>query len=155
VLGLSPQRAEQVNTVLKAIYKESLELEARNTSRETDDAGHVIINIKPYPQQLAKVEDRLWLQLDGILNTEQQSIARLNLNLDPRTEAPVTLHELVAPGFFGYGKSGARIEMWRVGTWYHWKVQARGNTDSSSAPQLPIAYRRFWRESPKDSRAPG
>jgi tRNA A-37 threonylcarbamoyl transferase component Bud32 len=151
VLGLSPQRAEQVNKVLEAIYMESLELEARNFSRETDDAGHVIINISPYPQQTARLEDRLWLQLDGILNTEQQSTARLNLHLHPRTEPPVSLRDLVAPGFFGYGKSGARIELWRVGTWYHWKVQARGNTDSSSAPQLPIEYRRFWQESPKDS----
>jgi predicted Ser/Thr protein kinase len=155
VLGLRPQQADHVNMALKAIYKESLELEARNSSRETDDAGHVVININPYPQQMARLEDRLWLQLDGILNTQQQTIARLNLNLHPRTEAPVAVRELVSPGFFGYGKTGARIELWRVGMWHHWKVQARGQSDSSSAPQLPIEYRRFWQEAPKDSRAPG
>ena len=59
----------------------------------------------------------------------------------------MTKADLVRPGFFGWGNDGARIELWRVGSWYHWSIQTRGNSFSSSAPELPVEYRRFWKGS--------
>jgi hypothetical protein len=50
------------------------------------------------------------------------------------------------PGLFGWGKSGFRIEIWRVGTWYHWKADSHDYVDASSGSQLPDEYRRFWKE---------
>jgi predicted Ser/Thr protein kinase len=146
VLKLQPRQIELVNKVLATSYEESVALEARNTERQTDDAGHVIVTIKPYAESLAKLEHRTWSQLDEILDPQQQSIARLNLKFDPpeaRHETGVALPDLVGPGFFGWGKHGAHLEFWRMGSWYHWKVKARGYEDSSSAPELPIEYRRF------------
>jgi hypothetical protein len=115
----------------------------------------------------------LWTELDGVLSPAQQSVARLNLYLDRpglmvRKEG-WTDAELVRSNFFGWGKGGARIEVWRVGTWYHWSVQVNlpANpensfpsgaiatvADTGSAPQPPEEYRRFWNESPNDAKAP-
>jgi tRNA A-37 threonylcarbamoyl transferase component Bud32 len=153
VLNLQPRQIERVNKIFQAIYAESLVLEARNTQQLPDDTGHVVVTIKPYHGPIAQLEDRLWSQLDEILDPQQQSMARLNLDLGPRQlryQEPIPLADLVAPGFFGWGKDGARIELWRVGSWYHWKVQARGYEYSTSAPQLPVEYRRFWKGSPSD-----
>ena len=144
-LNLKPVQVEEANKILAASYQEFLTLEAQNTERKTDDAGHVTITIKAFPTGLAKLEDQLWSQLDKILNTQQQSWARLNLKLDPLELRPgMTLADSVRPGFFGWGRDGASIELWRVGSWSHWKVQTRGNVDASRAPQLPEEYRRFW-----------
>ena len=173
VLTLEPHQIVRVNKILQSIHAESQALEARHTDRQVDDAGHIIVTVKPYPGPLAKLEDRLWTELDGVLSPAQQSVARLNLYLDRpglmvRKEG-WTNAELVRSNFFGWGKGGARIEVWRVGTWYHWSVQANlpanpenpfpgaGITtvvDTGSAPEPPKEYRRFWNESPKDGTAP-
>ena len=154
VLNLQPPQIERVNKILQTIYAEFLAHEARNTERHTDGARHVVVTIKPFPGQITTLEDQLWSELDAIFDAEQQRLARLNLELDPpafskmRARTAVALSELVGPGFFGWGKDGARIELWRVGSWYHWKVKARGCEHSESAPQLPAEYRRFWNEAP-------
>ena len=154
VLNLQPPQIERINKILQTIYAEFLALEARNTERRTDSAGHVVVTIKPLTGPIATFEDRLWSELDAIFDVQQQRVARLNLELDPpaldkmRAHATIALSELVGPGFFGWGKDGARIELWRVGSWYHWKVKARGCEHSESAPQLPAEYRRFWDDAP-------
>ena len=152
VLKLQPRQTEQVNTILQTIYKCALLLEARNTERHTDEAGHLEVMINPYPGSIAKLEDRLWFELDEILDVGQQSLARLNLRLDPPklpSSRPVPNSDLAGPGFFGWGKDGAQIELWCVGSWHHWRVRSRGSEDSGNAPQLPESYRRFWQESVK------
>ncbi|MGI8978501.1 MAG: hypothetical protein ACR2FY_04695 [Pirellulaceae bacterium] len=146
-LALKPTQFESVNRILQASYQEYLALEAQNTERQPDAAGHTVITIKPFPKEIAKLEDGLWSQLDKILNVQQQSVARLNLKLDaPELQPGMSVSDLVRPGFFGYGKDGARIELWRVGAWSHWKVKSRGNESSGRAPELPEEYRRFWKE---------
>jgi hypothetical protein len=145
-----PGQAQRVNEVLQTIYKESVALEASHTERHVDDLGHVFVSIKPYPGRIAKLENRLWSELDQILDVQQQSLARSNLKLDaPKliSHKAIPLEDLVGPDFFGWGKDGARIELWRVGTWYHRRVRARGSEYATSAPELPVAYRRFWKDS--------
>ena len=153
VLRLEPSRADRVNAILQTIYREFLAVEAKNTDRDKDDAGHVVVKINPFPGATAKLENRLWSELDAILDTREQSLARWNLQLDaPKLQGkrPIANADLAGPGFFGWGKDGARIDLWRVGSWYHWRVHSRGIEDSGSAPQLPENYRRFWTESPVD-----
>jgi hypothetical protein len=145
-----PRKVAQVNEVLQTIYKEAVALEARNTDRHIDDSGHVVVSIKPYPRPIAKLEDRLWSELDQILDVQQQSLARMNLTLDaPKltSHKPIPREDLVGPDFFCWGKDGARIELWRVGSWYHWRVKSRGSEYATSAPELPLPYRRFWKDS--------
>jgi predicted Ser/Thr protein kinase len=147
MLKLQPHQIERVNKILKSIYAESLKLEAQNIDQDHDPLGHLVITIKPYPVPIAKLENQLWLELDGVLSTQQQSIARLNLELDvPEARPGVTTADLVRPGFFRWGKEGARIELWRVGTWYHWNVQTRRGQYSASDPKLPVEFRSFWKD---------
>ena len=142
---------------------------ARNTDRQTDSSRHTVFTIKPYPGPIATLEDRLWSQLDGVLSPTQQSVARLNLHLDPAVrnvgKGFETNAEMVRSSFFGWGRFGARGEVWRVGTWYHWNIETNLATDPNmrtgtnvqtiqaqdrgSAPQPPDEYRRFWNEPPK------
>ncbi len=147
VLSLSPVEEAQVNKALDSTYQAALEVESRILERRTDDAGHVIITIKPYPGPTTQLEDMLWSNLDSVLDPQRQNVARLNLKLEPRQfpwATQITTFEAAGPGFFRWGKDGARIELWRVGSWFHWNVQSRGTTDSGSAPQLPAAYRPLW-----------
>jgi hypothetical protein len=141
---LELQQIEPVNKALEASYHEFLELEARNTDRHTDDAGSIIVTIKPFPAPIAKLEDRLWSRLDSILDPQQQERVRLSLRLDPPELRPgVTLRDLVRPGFFGWGKAGARIELQPAGQWYRWKVLTRGHVFSDTSRQLPVELQRF------------
>ena len=73
MLHLAPVQIEQVNKILQAIYEDSLALEAKNTEQHDDESGHLVVTIKPYPGPIAKLENRLWSQLDGILSPQQQS----------------------------------------------------------------------------------
>jgi hypothetical protein len=155
VLNLQPAQIAEVNKILQAAYDEYQALELQNTEQHTNDAGHIVVRIKPFPESIAKLENQLWSQLDAILDPQQQSTARLNLKLDPPELVPGTSSsDLVRPGFFGWGKDGASIEIWRVGAWYHWKTQTRGFQDSSRAPQLPEGYRRFWKEADENAVRP-
>jgi hypothetical protein len=153
VLNLRPEQTAGANKALKAIYQDALNVESRNSEWVTDGAGRVSVAIRPYPVETMQLEDRLWSELDAILDPKQQDLARLNLKLEPRklpSSVPLPNSELAGPGFFGWGKDGARIEVWRVGSWYRWRVRSRGSEDSSTAPQLPAGLRRFWKESPAE-----
>jgi hypothetical protein len=101
--GFEPPAPEEL--ALQEVHRDYLALEEQNTARHTDAAGHVITTIKPFPGPLAKLEDHLWSGLDAILDSEQQSVARLNLRLHAKpVQPPIALSEIVAPGFFGWGE---------------------------------------------------
>lgn len=149
VLKLNPDQDSTVNAALRDAYREYLSVESQNLEQHTDDAGHLVTTINPFVNPLARIEDRLWTRIDAVLSTEQQSVARLNMPLHPKPiQAPMAVSEIVAPGFFGWGKDGARIEIWKVGTWFHWRINTRGYADSSeSAAGLPPQLQRFWKDS--------
>jgi serine/threonine protein kinase len=150
VLGLEPSKIDHTNRALQNIYREYLTIEAQHTERETNEAGHSVVRIGPFVRDIEKLENRLWTELDAIMDERQQSIARLNLNLDPAAarpiNVPVPVNELVQPGFFGWGELGLHLEIWRVGTWYHWTARTGRYESSSNAPELPVEYRRFLTE---------
>jgi hypothetical protein len=112
-----------------------------------NEEGHLITVIRPLSKELGGLEGRLWSRLDPILDREQQNIFRLNLELYSLTRPVVgaTHSDLVRPGLFGWGERGARIEIWREGTWFRWNVHSGNDADSSRAPELPEPYRRFWK----------
>jgi hypothetical protein len=68
---------------------------------------------------------------------------RLNLEIDPKPRMQMTIRDFVRPGFFGWGKAGARIELRRVGLWYDLRVRVGNYTWSENVPSLPEEYRRF------------
>ena len=90
VLNLMPDQIGRVNKALQTVYNESLadELESLtveppNTDGNTGNANRVVVTIHAYPGRVARLENRLWTKLDEILSPDQQSVARLNLHLDP------------------------------------------------------------------------
>jgi serine/threonine protein kinase len=150
-LNMRAEQAEEMNKILQERYREYLVLEGQHSEHSTDHLGHQLTIIKPFAKPLVKLEDQLWSQLDQIIPPDKQALARQNLRIHAPEKWLVGMSQIdvIKPGVFGWGKIGARIEIWRVGTWYHWKVRtetSREFEDSGSDPQLPWEYRRFWKE---------
>jgi predicted Ser/Thr protein kinase len=145
VLKVDSTTRNEVDRVLQSIHRESLKLEQSHWERRTDQAGHIVTTIREDPTAVAALEDQLWSQLDAILSPEQQKTARLNLQLHPLpVHSGMELSEIITPGLFGWSEQGATVEVWRVGTWFHWNISTRYFKHTDSAPQLPMELRRFW-----------
>jgi tRNA A-37 threonylcarbamoyl transferase component Bud32 len=144
---LRPDQVGPVNKALQESFRDYLDIEKRNMDQTTNEEGHLITVIRPLSKELGSLEGRLWSRLDPILDREQQNILRLNLELYTLTRHVVgaTHSDLVRPGLFGWGQQGARIEIWREGTWFRWNVSSGNDADSSRAPELPEPYCRFWK----------
>lgn len=129
-------------------------LEESHISQARNEEGHFITRINEF--SITQLEDRLWSELDQILTTEeQQRLARFNLHLHPPYQARIRPQNLTGtglePGLFGWSGNPVRIEIWRVGTWFHWIVKVGNNSlPEQQAQQLPPTWRRFWREPEMD-----
>jgi hypothetical protein len=144
--SLRPDQVGPVNKALQESFRDYLNIEKRNMNQTTDEQGHLTTVIHPLSNELGSLEGRLWSRLDPILDRQQQNIFRLNLELYPQQSVVgATLSDLVRPGLFGWGKQGARVEIWREGTWFRWNVSSENHADSSRAPELPEPFRRFWK----------
>jgi serine/threonine protein kinase len=143
---LRPDQVGPVNKALQESFRDYLKIEKSNLDQTTDEQGHLITVIRPLSKELGSLEGRLWSRLDPILDRQQQNIFRLNLQLYPQQSVVgATLGDLVRPGLFGWGQQGARVEIWREGTWFRWNVSSENHADTSRAPELPEAFRRFWK----------
>jgi hypothetical protein len=154
VSWIHPNQFEAVNKALQDSYREYLALEKQNIDQSTDKQGHVVTVVRPLTTQLSPLESHFWSRLDAILDRDQQNLARLNLALYPRDRtgevisvggAPAPVRAMVRQGLLGWGKNGARFEIWREGTWYRWKIHSVWDYHDT-APELPDEYRRFWKE---------
>jgi predicted Ser/Thr protein kinase len=137
-LRLSPKQHDDVAAVIRAAFEEYLVLEMKFVHQERPGVNRVVTTIDAFPDEFAAVENRLWTGLDAVLNRDQQVLARHYL--------PVRSERMV-PGLLGWGGEACQITVWQVGTWFHWSISARaggGPLLSSSAPQLPAEYQRFW-----------
>jgi len=156
---------DEVNRVLQSAHREYLELEQKHRKHSVNDEGHQVTVIDRFP--LGNIEDRLWSGLDALFaSDEKQRIARLNLKFCPKyrdgQQSPWAMSDLTNPSLLGFCGDPARIEIWRVGSWYHWNVSVMtgpGNFDkgafasnaavagpstTESGPELPYELRRFW-----------
>ncbi len=152
-LGLNQAQAQDVLKALQLAYQEYLRLEAQHSKRFLDDVGHLHVQVSEFAKEKAALEDGTWSQLDKVLTPEQRGQARnrlihcLNPLLGLSTD-PQMVGELLP------ASAAWDVEIWRVGTWYYWRVQrpATGNTDlnldnaSGSGPELPLRWQRFWRD---------
>lgn len=149
VLNLDQTQLDSFNKILQVTYQDYIKLERQHTQQALDASGRHVLTIEAFPHEVAKLEDQMWSQLDPLLTQEQQRIARYNLRLHPpEPYVGISMVELTLPGFFGWGRDGALLEIWRVGAWFHWRIQARGYDTSESAPELPAPLKRFWVEKP-------
>ena len=152
-LELAPDKIHAVNGILQAAYREGFALEAQHTKQETRPNGHVVSRVDPFPAELQKIEDRLWSQLDPILVTHQkqlsarQNLASLFTGAQITKPGPIGWVQMTKPGQIGWvGSEYSEIEIWRMGTWYYWKVRVSGEEMTGSGPALLEGLRRFWKE---------
>jgi hypothetical protein len=125
-----------------------LDIEQQHLTRETNELGHQVITIEAFSEQeLADLEASLWTQLDEILDVKQQGLMRYNLgvHVGEGSSQEASMHWW-KPRVLGWGREGARIELWKVGTWFHWKARIRIGSSmiSGKAPELPPEFQRFW-----------
>lgn len=152
VFKLSPDQIAEVNVILQGVYQDYLEVEKQHTSEGLGELNHVVTIVEPFTNaEIAKLEDKLWSQLDALVNVEQQKIMRLDLGVHVGEVMLRISDRKWKPGILGWGRHGCEIELWKVGTWYHWKARimtdrSHVTTAQDSAPELPDELQRFWRE---------
>lgn len=143
-LQLTSEQRDSVDRILQSTFVDYVALEAAHTNRQQQDPQRVVVHIQPFPDEFGQLADRLWNELDAVLNPQQQAMARQYLRLGAQQARPGSfLSELVIPGILGWAGEGCRVEITRQGSWTRWRI-VRGSYDfSSSAPELPPALRRF------------
>jgi hypothetical protein len=144
-LRLDESQREQFDQILSRMEQQFYAWEKQVIERVVREDGRIDATIPAQPEKIVSFQNELWLELDRILSLEQQETARRNLNLGPATARPgAPIKELVAPAFFGWCEHGARIEIWRVGTWYHWRISTRGFDLEQQGPELPLELQRIY-----------
>jgi tRNA A-37 threonylcarbamoyl transferase component Bud32 len=150
---LGGDRFKSVRQTLLGADREYLEMELRHTSRHKDPAGHLIVTIAPFPDELKRLEDSTWAKFDSILRFDHQERERFRSQLPARGR------------LFAFGQGQTHIELWHDDSMYHWRVlpndfvlrnaavgPSQGSssglpfTESGDGPQLPRRYQRFWCE---------
>lgn len=175
-LQLSDEQIDKVNQILQAAHRDYLKLEEQHSEQQRTDEGHLVTIVRHF--SVSGVEDRIWSQLDALLvDDDHERIARLNLKFLPPYRYPETgqlampHEEQWRPSLLGFGGDPVRVEIWRVGQWYHWRVvpyMSVGDPDFSAmqrdsaanvpaaenGPELPYELRRFWTEPPAEKNSP-
>jgi hypothetical protein len=149
----------RVNEILQSSHRNYLAIEQQHTTRETNDLGHQIITIEKFSdQELGDLDAAFWSEIDQILDVEQQGLMRNNLQVHVSDNPLQPAGEGWRAGVFGWGRYGARIELWKVGTWFHWQARIQIDERTTSmpqgkAPELPIEFSRFWMEETETERS--
>lgn len=149
---LSSHEITRVNDILLRVYEDYLEIEKQHTTQTVSELNHLVTAIEPFTDvEMAQLEDKLWSQIDELLNVEQQKLMRYNLGVHVGEGASARSSDKWKPGILGWGRYGCQIELWKVGTWYHWKARVKYDVSHSilpqgSEPELPIEFKRFWKE---------
>lgn len=170
-LGLVGPQNQIVNSSAHETFTQYLELERAHRRDSTDELGHRVIEIEPLPKiELERLENQFWTTVDATLNPNQSERARALLPMYPRSvrRTDAGRRPPAGHGLLGWGDRGVRIEMWRIGSWFHWTIRTPwkmriadpnvSNSESSmSATDLPPELRRFWvdEDTPEDTPDPG
>jgi len=148
-LNLNLTQRDAVNVVLQGIHQKFLKVESTNTKRRVNELGHQVISIEGMQKEVVDLENELWTGLDEILTVNQQRSARDSLHYDPARYYSEQSDKL-RRGLFGWRNAKTQIELWKVGSWYHWNLivtwSGNGVGDSDRGPELPKELRKFWQE---------
>jgi hypothetical protein len=135
-LPLYNDQLETIKIIFRRAELEYLEMELRHTSRTANAERHLTVTIRPFPEEVSQLEERVWAKLNSILSIYNQQGAAQK--------------QLPARGMlFPFGKADATIEMWQDGSWYYWKVVRDAEShEEGNGTQLPRRYQRFWQGGP-------
>jgi serine/threonine protein kinase len=151
---------DNLKRILASADREYLELEQRHTSRMVSrDAGsedHLLVTISAFPQEAIRLENRVWAKLTKLLRAVFDDC----LDEDTKRKIEEAKEQLPPRGaLFAFGQEEARIEIWREGVWYYWKVSrtAAGKEEpieQGNGTELPRRYQRFWQGGPSQHLKP-
>ena len=75
-LNLNKNRVLDVNRIIRRYQREFRTLELHHTERSKNAAGHVVVTIKPFPQEMDELMNRMWTDLTFVLSAGQMAAAR-------------------------------------------------------------------------------
>jgi predicted Ser/Thr protein kinase len=75
-LHLTPEQVTGANRILRRYQREFATLERRNTEQTNNAAGHVLVAIKPFPQEMGELTNRMWASLGSVLDAGQLAMAK-------------------------------------------------------------------------------
>jgi tRNA A-37 threonylcarbamoyl transferase component Bud32 len=75
-LNLNQDQVQNVNKILRRYQREFTTLERRHTERSKNAAGHMVVNIKPFPQEMDQMMDQMWTDLASVFSATQLAAAK-------------------------------------------------------------------------------
>ncbi|HEX3988782.1 MAG TPA: serine/threonine-protein kinase [Verrucomicrobiae bacterium] len=134
-LHLSQEQLANANRILRRYQREFTGLERRHTDQTNNAAGHTVVVIQPFPQEMIDLTNRMWANLGTVLTPEQLSIAK-SQHLEK---------------FFPHtGQQQTTVEIWQEddGQYHYVETKESGDKNSRAADLLPPRYRTwFFRDS--------
>jgi len=130
-LKLNQQQVLNVNKILRRNEREFRDLELRNTERSKNAAGHVVVTIKPFPEEMDVLMNRMWTELGAVMAPGQLATAK-------------TLH---FERFYPHsGKKPVIVEIWQdeSGEYHYVEGQQTTGQNGGVAGLLPPRYRGFF-----------
>jgi hypothetical protein len=129
-LHLNQEQVLNVNRVLRRYQREFMVLERRFTERSTNPAGHVVVTVKPFPQEMDDLMNRMWTSLGIVLNADQFATAK---SLD------------FAKFFPSAGRKQMTVEIWQGedGEFHYVENQEPAGKNSGGEGFLPQRYRNW------------
>jgi len=121
-LGLNKEQTQIVNTILRRYERLFTDLEHAHTERSTNAAGHDFVTIKPFPQEMDDLMNRMWADMAAALSTSQIAEAK-------------TLHfERLFPHT---GKTEVNLEVWQGENGEYHYVEGRPPPRKGVPPASP------------------
>jgi serine/threonine protein kinase len=76
-LNLNQDQVQSVNKILRRYQREFTTLERRHTERSKNTAGHLVVNIKPFPEEMDQMMSQMWTDLTPVFTAGQLAAAKL------------------------------------------------------------------------------
>jgi predicted Ser/Thr protein kinase len=76
-LSLNPDQVQNVNKILRRYQREFTTLERRHTERSRNAAGHMVVDIKPFPDEMDQMMGKMWTDLGAVFTPAQATAAKL------------------------------------------------------------------------------
>src|SRR5205085_8348706 len=63
-VALDEDQIAAVNKALVEAHTDYLKIEREHTRRTTNDLGHQVVTVSPFPKELTRLEDSFWTKVD-------------------------------------------------------------------------------------------
>ncbi len=127
-LNLNQDQVQIVNKILRRYEHEFAALEHRHTVRTNNAANHVVVNIKPFPEEMDEMMGQMWTNLSTVLSPTQIATAK-NLHFER---------------FFPHtGKKPVSVEMWQdeIGQYHYLEAEEPVRKTGPAGQPVPARLR--------------